>query len=70
MNLSNTFLGKPRGAVVNNLFNYALGSVFELSSKSILFGEIYGNTSALGGAEVLNYREILKKIRNYLEVKQ
>jgi hypothetical protein len=52
LNLSYTFLGKPKNIVANNLFNYAAGTVFELSSKSILFGEIYGNTSALGGAEV------------------
>ncbi|MBO9684718.1 MAG: hypothetical protein J7502_18960 [Flavisolibacter sp.] len=52
LNLSYTFLGKPKGFVGNNLFNYAAGTVFELSSKSILFAEIYGNTSAFGGAEV------------------
>ena len=52
LNLSYTFLGKPKGIVANNLFNYAAGTVFQLSSKSILFGELYGNTSALGGVEV------------------
>lgn len=52
LNLSYTLLGKPKGVVANNLFNYAAGTVFELSPKSLLFGEIYGNTSAIGGADV------------------
>ena len=52
LNLSYTLLGKPKNVVTNNLFNFAAGTVFELSSKSILFGEFYGNTSALGGAEI------------------
>lgn len=53
MNLSYTFLGKPKGIIATNLFNYAAGTVYELSPKSILFAEIYGNTSAIGGgAEV------------------
>ncbi len=52
LNLSYTFLGKPNGVVANNLFNYAAGTVFELSPNSILFGEVYGNTSALGGKDV------------------
>ena len=52
LNLSYTFLGKPKGVIVSNLFNYAAGTVYELSAKGILFGEVYGNTSALGGVEV------------------
>lgn len=52
LNLSYTFLGKPKGVVTNNLFNYAAGTVYELSAKSILFAEVYGNTSAFGGAEI------------------
>ena len=51
MNLSYTFLGKPPGVVANDLFNYALGTIFTSSQKSILFAEVYGNTSALGGIE-------------------
>jgi hypothetical protein len=51
VNLSYTFIGKPRGVDASNLFNYALGTMFAASPRSILFGEIYGNTSALGGAE-------------------
>ncbi len=51
MNLSFTFLGIPTGVVANNLFNYALGTIFTASQKSILFAEVYGNTSAVGGAE-------------------
>ncbi len=52
LNFSYTLLGKPKGVVANNLFNYAAGTVFELSSNSIIFGEVYGNTSASGGADV------------------
>ena len=48
---SYTFLGKPEGVVANNLFNYAIGTIFTASPKSILFGEFYGNTSGLGDAE-------------------
>jgi hypothetical protein len=47
-NLSYTFLGKPPGVTASNLFNYAIGTVFTVSEKSIFFGEVYGNTSALG----------------------
>ena len=51
LNLSYTFLGKPAEVVANDLFNYALGTIFKASPKSILFAEIYGNTSALSGGE-------------------
>ena len=51
-NLSYTFLGKPPGVLASNLLNYALGTIYEASEKSILFAEIYGNTSALGGKDV------------------
>ena len=51
-NLSYTLLGKPKGVIANNLFNYALGTIFTASPKSIFFGEVYGNTSALGGKDV------------------
>ena len=50
-NLSYTFLGKPAGVQVNNLLGYALGTVFSANARNILFGEIYGNTSAFGGAD-------------------
>jgi hypothetical protein len=48
INLSYTFLGKPEGVVANNLFNYAIGTVFRISPRNILFAEFYGNTSAFG----------------------
>ena len=51
MNLSYTFLGKPIGSVATDLFNYALGTIFTVKKKSILFAEVYGNTSAVGGSE-------------------
>ena len=51
-NISYTFLGKPPGVTASNLFNYALGTVFTASDKSIFFGEAYGNTSALGAKDV------------------
>ena len=49
INLSYTILGKPEGVVANNLFNYAIGTIFTVTPKSILYGEFYGNTSAFGG---------------------
>jgi hypothetical protein len=49
LNLSYTFLGKPEGVTANNLFNYALGTIFTISPRSILYAEFYGNTSAFGG---------------------
>jgi hypothetical protein len=49
VNLSYTFIGKPPGVTASNLFNYALGTMCTISPKSILFAEVYGNTSALGG---------------------
>ena len=53
VNLSYTFLGKPPGVVASNLFNYALGTIYTTTSeKHILYAEIYGNTSALGGKEI------------------
>ena len=51
-NLSYTFLGKPKGVNANNLFNYAIGTIYTLSPKSILFAEVFGNTSAFGGTDV------------------
>lgn len=47
-NLSYTFLGKPKGVNAGNLFNYAVGTIYNASSKNILFAEFYGNTSAFG----------------------
>lgn len=51
INLSYTFLGKPEGVIANNLFNYAVGTIFTASPKAILFAEFYGNTSAMGSGE-------------------
>ena len=48
VNLSYTFVGKPANVIASNLFNYALGTIYSVSSKSILFAEVYGNTSAFG----------------------
>jgi len=52
LNLSYTFLGKPPGVIASNLFNYAIGTTYSVSEKSILYGEVYGNTSAFGGNDV------------------
>jgi hypothetical protein len=35
----------------DNLFNYAVGTIFTFSPRSVLFAELYGNTSAIGGSE-------------------
>jgi hypothetical protein len=48
-NISYTFLGKPKGIVAGNLFNYALGTIYNVTSQNIFFAEIYGNTSTYGG---------------------
>jgi YadA-like membrane anchor domain len=45
------FYGKQAGVVANDLFNYAIGTIFAISPRSILFAEFYGNTSAVGGGE-------------------
>ena len=47
MNLSYTFLGKPAEVVASNLFNYAIGTIFTVSSRSILFAEFYGNSASV-----------------------
>ena len=52
LNLSYTFLGKPDNVIASNLFNYSIGTIYTLSNKSILFAELYGNTSAFGGTDV------------------
>ncbi len=49
INVSYTFLGKPKGVTAGNLFNYALGTIFNASPRNIFFAEVYGNTSAYGG---------------------
>lgn len=51
MNLSYTFLVKPEGVEVRNLFNYAIGTIFRASAKSILFGEMYGNAAGVEGPD-------------------
>jgi hypothetical protein len=50
-NLSYTFIGKPPGTSASNLFNYAIGTIFSASARHILYAEVFGNTSALGGGE-------------------
>ena len=52
MNLSYTFLGKPAGIDINNVFGYALGSIYKINESWILFAEVYGNSSATGEGEV------------------
>jgi hypothetical protein len=49
MNLNYTFLEKPKGVHAGNLFNYALGTIYNASSRNIFFAEVYGNTSTYGG---------------------
>ena len=51
LNLSYTFLGKPAGVTANNVINYALGTIYTLSPKNILFTEFYGNTAAIDAPE-------------------
>ena len=53
LNLSYTFLGKPSGVVASNLFNYAMGTTYTISPRSILFAEFYGNTAAIDAVETV-----------------
>ncbi len=49
INIGYTFVGKPDGVDAADLFNYSAGTIFTVSPKSILYAEVYGNTSAFGG---------------------
>lgn len=50
-NVSYTLVGRPPGVEVKNLFGYALAGTFHATGRWDVFGEITGNTSAVGGAE-------------------
>lgn len=45
-NLGYTFLGKPAGVRLRNVFDFALAAVRGLAPRLDLYGEILGNTSA------------------------
>jgi len=48
-NLSYTLLGKPEGvSELHNTIGYAFGGIYSLHDQFIIFGEFYGNSSALG----------------------
>lgn len=68
LNLSYTFLGKPSGVDVSNLLNYAIGTIFTPSPKSIFFAEFYGNTSSVGGAEIPEGTLITNPNKNLQEI--
>jgi Putative MetA-pathway of phenol degradation len=51
VNVSYTFVGRPAGVEVKNLFGYALAGTFHLTPRWDAFAEFTGNTSALGSAE-------------------
>lgn len=67
INLSYTIIGKPYGIVATNLFNYAIGTIYSASNKSIIFGEFYGNTSALSEGE---NPEITSSLNNNVNIKE
>lgn len=50
-NLGYTIVGKPAGAQLKNIFNFALGSELKLGAASELFGEILGNTASSSASE-------------------
>ena len=50
-NVSYTFVGRPAGVEVKNLFGYALAGTFHWTPRWDAFAEITGNTSSLAGAE-------------------
>ncbi len=51
VNFGYTIVGKPAGAPLKNIFNFALGSEFRLSPVNALFGEVLGNTASTSAGE-------------------
>jgi len=50
-NLGYTIVGRPAGAQLKNIFNFALASQMRLGQTSELFGEILANTASSSGGE-------------------
>jgi hypothetical protein len=50
-NVGYTIVGKPGGAQLKNIFNFALGSELRLGATTELFGEILGNTASSSAPE-------------------
>jgi hypothetical protein len=50
-NVGYTIVGKPAGASLNNIWNFALGWEYRLNSANELFGEALANTAAASSPE-------------------
>jgi outer membrane putative beta-barrel porin/alpha-amylase len=50
-NIGYTIVGRPAGAQLKNIFNFALASEMRLGSNAELFGEILGNTASSSTSE-------------------
>jgi hypothetical protein len=53
-NLGYTVVGKPAGAQLSNIINYALADEFHMSSRFDLVAELVGNTSSTGDRAEIN----------------
>jgi hypothetical protein len=67
-NFSYTFLGKPAGIKAKNLVNYAIGTIYSVAPRHILFAEFYGNSSAFGEGEVPEPDSITSSNINLAEI--
>ena len=47
INFGYTIIGKPDSVIANNFFSYGVASIFTPKKRSLLFAEIYGNTTAV-----------------------
>ena len=53
-NIAYTFVGKPSGASIDNIFNFAVAGEYFASQKWVLLGEVLANTaSTAGGGEII-----------------
>lgn len=50
-NLGYTVVGRPAGAQLKNIFNFALGGEFHLSPATSFYGEVLGNTASSSAGE-------------------
>lgn len=50
-NLGYTIVGRPAGAQLKNIFNFALGGELHLNPRTSLFGEVLANTASSSAGE-------------------
>ncbi len=49
-NLGYTIVGRPTGAALNNIFNFAVAGMYDVGRRTKLYGEVLANTVATTGA--------------------